>query len=60
MEYAVEFSHRYYIVPGKTVYGEMHISVDQGGAAGNIEYNVWNPFRSKWAVCVYYSHVTWL
>eukprot|EP00096_Caligus_rogercresseyi_P015565 TRINITY_DN801_c0_g1_i7.p1 TRINITY_DN801_c0_g1~~TRINITY_DN801_c0_g1_i7.p1 ORF type:complete len:101 (-),score=2.52 TRINITY_DN801_c0_g1_i7:34-336(-) len=55
------------MVPGRTVYGEMHISVDQGGDAVNIEYNVWNlfrsklAFRSKWAVvCGYYPHNTWL
>ena len=38
--------------PGKAVYGEKRISVENpaaapGAVADKIEYRVWNPFRSK-------------
>ena len=40
------------LVPGEAVYGEKRISIDGGVDGTNIEYRVWNPFRSKLAAGV--------
>lgn len=38
------------MVPGESVYGEKRVSVDNEGT--NVEYRVWNPFRSKLAAAM--------
>ena len=41
------------MVPGKAVYGEKRISVDDPKNEGQkLEYRVWNPFRSKIAAAI--------
>jgi len=41
------------MIPGKAVYGEKRISVDDPKNEGEkIEYRVWNPFRSKIAAAI--------
>jgi len=41
------------MIPGKAVYGEKRISVDNPKKEGEkIEYRVWNPFRSKIAAAI--------
>jgi len=41
------------LVPGESVYGEKRISTDAGGEDdAEVEYRVWNPFRSKLAAGV--------
>jgi len=41
------------MIPGKAVYGEKRISVDDPKNEGEkIEYRVWNPFRSKLAAAI--------
>lgn len=38
--------------PGKDVYGEKRIQVEDEASGGKIEYRVWNPFRSKLGAAV--------
>jgi len=38
------------LTPGKDVYGEKRISVEEGDV--KVEYRTWNPFRSKLAACI--------
>ena len=39
------------MVPGKTVYGEKTVKVDDAEGK-KVEYRVWNPFRSKLAAAI--------
>ncbi|KAF8800044.1 fibrillarin-like protein [Phlegmacium glaucopus] len=40
------------LVPGESVYGEKHISIEGSAEGTKTEYRVWNPFRSKLAAGV--------